>query len=193
MKLSILALVFAAVSPVFAFQPAHTTLNRVLSVRDARRGEPARPDTVCGFPIPKDAKSVDDVVGTKGSIGTKLRIAGELRKMGYKIPLVYKPPLSDEEKVAKAALRKNIELANLGVALFFLANVIESFLNAQYHMFPELGAEWNYSGNNDKVCAELKAKGKESPICSDFNLKKVTGKRLTPVPKGITVNGVTLD
>lgn len=183
-SLLFVATLAAVVGPTAAFE-ARTGQPPRLAPLAARRGKASTtPQKLGSFTIPPDAKCVDDVVGTQASAGTKLRAAAQLREMGMPLPLVYRPELSDEEKEKKAQLRVVLKWANLGVALFFLANVLESFLNAQFNLFPQWKSEWNYSGNNDKICAELKAQDpdKEYALCTDFNLSRIKP-RYTPAPE----------
>jgi len=136
----------------------------------------AAPLKVQGFIIPPDAKSVDDVIGPNGSAGTKLKIASELRKMGRPLPLTYKAPLTDEEREAKLKLKGQVGTAGLVVTTFLMLNILETFLNAQFNLFPQFKREWNYSGNNDALCRELEAKGEYSKVCDSWNLDYLTNK-----------------
>ena len=63
---------------------------------------------------------------------------------------------------------------------------LETLLNGQSkgQLFPELYTPWNYSGSNDAICAEEKAKGIvrtgtgiRSGLCSEYNQKRNEGVR----------------
>merc|ERR1719198_702951 len=88
---------------------------------------------------------------------------------------------TQEDYTRNAAIR-NIGFAVAGAA--FIGLELETFLNGQSKgaLFPELYTPWNYSGSNDAICAEEKAKGIvregtgiKSGLCSDYNLKKNEG------------------
>ena len=90
---------------------------------------------------------------------------------------------SEEDYTRNAALR-NIFFALVGAV--FIGLELETLLNGQTKgkLFPELYTPWNYSGSNDAICAEEKAKGIvrtgtgiRSGLCSDYNLKKNEGVR----------------
>ena len=94
--------------------------------------------------------------------------------------------LPGEERKPDNAIKKFIKSttreggsggSNAGFALlslFFIANVAETFLNAKYNLWPDLKTEWNYSGTNEAICAEYKAKkGTGGAGCSELNLQQV--------------------
>mmetsp|Transcript_28362 Transcript_28362/g.49192 ORF Transcript_28362/g.49192 Transcript_28362/m.49192 type:complete len:207 (+) Transcript_28362:46-666(+) len=145
-------------------------------------------DTVMGFKIPVDAVCVDDVVGTQASAATKLRAAAALREMGRPLPLVYRPELTEEEKAQKQQIRKLSTYGSLFAALFLVANIVETGLNAQFNLWPEIKQEWNYSGNNDAICAKLKIDKPNEydsyALCQESNLKNIKP-RTIPKPKGV--------
>mmetsp|Transcript_32708 Transcript_32708/g.75663 ORF Transcript_32708/g.75663 Transcript_32708/m.75663 type:complete len:209 (+) Transcript_32708:53-679(+) len=145
-------------------------------------------EKVGGFVIPVDAVCVDDVVGTQASAATKLRCAAALREMGRPLPLVYRPELSDEEKAQKQKIREYSTYGSLAAGLFLVANIAETALNAQFNLWPDLKQEWNYSGNNDAICAKLKidkpSEYDSYALCSETNLKAIKPRSI-PKPKGV--------
>ena len=68
--------------------------------------------------------------------------------MGRPLPLTYKPPLTDEEREAKLKLKGQVGTAGLVVTTFLMLNILETFLNAQFNLFPQFKREWNYSVNS---------------------------------------------
>ncbi len=90
---------------------------------------------------------------------------------------------SEEDYTRNAAL-KNIFFGLVGAG--FIGLELETLLNGQSkgQLFPELYTPWNYSGSNDAICAEEKAKGIvrtgtgiRSGLCSEYNQKRNEGVR----------------
>lgn len=92
---------------------------------------------------------------------------------------------SDADYARNGFIRKVL----FGVAgAAFIGLELETLANGQSKgtLFPELYTPWNYSGSNDQICAEDKAKGVKSSfegkgLCTEANLKKNAGVK-TKVP-----------
>ena len=93
------------------------------------------------------------------------------------MPLVLRPELTPEEKEAKQALRKQLQYGNLALILFFMYNLVTTAINNEH--------PWNYSGNNDAICAAMREKGEDTEaLCGEANTKKIRAP-YTARPKGV--------
>ena len=102
-----------------------------------------------------------------------------LREAGRPLPLVLRPVLTPEEKEAKQQLRKNLEYGNLVFAAIFLYNLATTAVNNEH--------PWNYSGNNDAICAQMAANGEESKMCTSWNADYIKAPK-TERPAGVDLS-----
>ena len=80
-----------------------------------------------------------------------------------------KPEISAEDRERNQQIASALTAV---AALAFFGNLAETLINAQTKgaAFPGLYKEWNYTGNNDAICAKEKEQGlPTSTVCSDFN------------------------